>query len=111
MESTRPWGWYEVLHDGEYKVKRIHVLPHKRLSLQSHEHRSERWIMVKGSGQAVVGDETVDLKTGDTVFVAVGQKHRLINNTDEPLEIVEIQTGDYFGEDDIVRYQDDFGRD
>ena len=110
MKETRPWGWYEVLHDGDYKVKRIHVFPGKRLSLQSHEKRTERWIVVHGAGQAVRGEDLLDLATGDSIVIEVTQKHRLINPYEDGLEIVEIQTGTYFGEDDIVRYEDDFGR-
>lgn len=109
--ETRPWGWYQVLFNGEYKVKRIHVLPQKRLSLQSHEFREECWYVVKGSGRAVRGDDVVALKEGDVIMIERHQKHRLINDsTDTDLEIVEIQRGTYFGEDDIIRYEDDFGR-
>jgi mannose-1-phosphate guanylyltransferase/mannose-6-phosphate isomerase len=108
--ETRPWGWYEVLFDGTYKVKRIHVLPGKRLSLQSHRHRREHWIVVEGSGRAVRGDDVVELAPGDVIIIETGQKHRLINDSTGGLEVVEIQTGTYFGEDDITRYEDDFGR-
>jgi len=110
MASQRPWGWYEVLHDGDYKVKRIHVFPNKRLSLQSHQFREECWYVVKGSGKAVKGDTLVPLHEGDVIRIDRLEKHRLINDSDADLEIVEIQRGTYFGEDDIVRYEDDFGR-
>jgi mannose-6-phosphate isomerase-like protein (cupin superfamily) len=110
MREARPWGWYEVLYDGAYKVKRIRVEPHKRLSLQSHRFRRELWHVVEGAGAAVLGEEIVRLVVGTTLVIEPEQKHRLINDSDEDLEIVEIQTGSYFGEDDIVRYEDDFRR-
>ena len=109
--ETRPWGWYEVLFDGDYKVKRIHVFPNKRLSLQSHQFREECWYVVKGAGKAVKGEDLVTLREGDVIQIDRLEKHRLINDSeDTDLEIVEIQRGTYFGEDDIVRYEDDFGR-
>jgi len=109
--ETRPWGWYEVLHDGEYKVKRIHVKCLSRLSLQSHAYRDERWIILKGTGWAWRGEEHLRLEPGVAVFIQRGQRHRIVNDSEtDELELVEIQTGSYFGEDDIVRYEDDFGR-
>ena len=110
MKESRPWGWYEVLHDGDYKIKRILVKGQNRLSLQSHVHRCEHWVVVKGTGQAVRNDDIIALFPGQVVIIQKGQKHRLINDGTDDLEIVEIQTGDYFGEDDIIRYEDDFGR-
>jgi mannose-6-phosphate isomerase-like protein (cupin superfamily) len=110
MKESRPWGWYEVLHDGDYKIKRILVRPQNRLSLQSHVHRCEHWVVVRGQGKAVRDDDIIPLFCGKVVVIEKGQKHRLVNDSADDLEIVEIQTGDYFGEDDITRYEDDFGR-
>lgn len=110
MREHRPWGWYEVLHDGDYKVKRIRVKPHKRLSLQSHLFRREFWYVIDGQGMAIRDDESLRLTIGTTLVIEPEQKHRLINDSDKELEIVEIQTGTYFGEEDIVRYEDDFHR-
>jgi mannose-1-phosphate guanylyltransferase/mannose-1-phosphate guanylyltransferase/mannose-6-phosphate isomerase len=107
----RPWGHYEILKDEtNFKSKRIVVNPHQKLSLQSHQFRSEHWICLVGNGMAQVSDEFIDLKPDKYVFILAGEKHRLINETDFPLVIIEIQTGSYFGEDDIIRYQDDYGR-
>lgn len=108
--EARPWGWFDVLFDGTYKVKRIHVHPGKRLSLQSHRRRREHWIVVEGRGRAVRGDDIIDLIEGSVLVIEAGQRHRLINDSAGGLEVVEIQTGTYFGEDDITRYEDDFGR-
>ena len=110
--ETRPWGEFHVLHDGvDCKIKRLVVLPLKRLSLQSHSHRREVWIVVKGGGQAVKGDAVVPLVEGAVVVIEKEEKHRLINDRESgTLELIEVQTGDYFGEDDIVRYEDDFQR-
>lgn len=110
MKESRPWGWYEVLYDGDYKIKRICVSAQNRLSLQSHVHRSEHWVVVKGQGKAVRDDDLIELFCGKVIVIEKQQKHRLINDGVDDLEIVEIQTGDYFGEDDIIRYEDDFGR-
>lgn len=107
----RPWGFYEVLSScDQFKIKKISVYPRKRLSLQSHKFRKELWKVLMGKGQAVVGDELIDIKEGQNIVIEIGQKHRLINNTDELLEIIEMQTGSYLGEDDIIRYEDDFNR-
>ena len=107
----RPWGFYEVLSScDQYKIKKISVYPKKRLSLQSHKFRKEVWTVLTGSGQAVVGDDLIDIKEGQNIIIEIEQKHRLINNTDDLLEIIELQTGSYLGEDDIVRYEDDFNR-
>ena len=109
--DTRPWGRYEVLADaGHFKAKVITVTPHARLSYQSHAHREEHWIVVRGAGQVVLDGVTRDVKTGDYVFVAKGRKHRMINPHDNDLQFVEVQLGSYFGEDDITRYQDDYHR-
>lgn len=115
MEYTfteeRPWGGYEVLlEEKTYKVKRMVVHPHKRCSYQSHAKRNEHWHVVQGMGLVTLDGEEHTLSIGDSIDVAAGQKHRIANTTDEDLVFVEVQTGSYFGEDDIVRFEDDFGR-
>jgi mannose-6-phosphate isomerase-like protein (cupin superfamily) len=113
LESEeRPWGSYEVLQaEPHYKLKRITVNCGKRLSLQSHGKRDELWTIVGGKGIAEVDGLEIIVHYGDTVDIRRGQKHRMTNTGNEPLIYIEVQTGEYFGEDDIVRYQDDFGRD
>jgi len=109
----RPWGFYEVLagnDDSGFKIKKISVYPGKRLSLQSHKHRREQWTCISGSGQAQIEDQIVNLEINKVVEIEIGQKHRLINNSEQLFEIIEIQMGIYLGEDDIIRYEDDFGR-
>lgn len=109
--EDRPWGSFEVLHDGEaFKVKILTVLPGKRLSLQAHEKREENWVVTQGSAFVQIDDEFLELTPGQHVFIPKTVKHRLENKTDVPLTVVETQTGNYFGEDDIVRYEDDFQR-
>lgn len=109
--DIRPWGKYCVLHEEElFKVKKIEVLPGKRLSLQSHEKRSEFWIILEGQGLMTLGNLKYVIKAGDKVKIPIGTKHRIENTCRDPLRFVEIQTGSYFGEDDIKRYEDDFGR-
>ena len=109
--ETRPWGSWHVLDEGEgFKVKRIEVQPHSRLSYQTHAHRSEHWVVVSGTASSVIDGETITTGPGEYVDVAVGVPHRIVNDTDEPLTIIEIQRGAYTGEDDIVRLEDDFGR-
>ena len=109
--EVRPWGsWHVVdVRDG-YKVKRIEVELGRRLSLQTHEHRSEHWVVVQGVATAVVGDTTREVAAGGSVDVALGQAHRLANHGSELLVIIEVQLGSYTGEDDICRLEDDFGR-
>lgn len=109
--TIRPWGTFEtIIESDNYKVKRIVVNPKSQLSLQSHNHRSEHWCVVKGVGIATLNDEQIELKKGDSIFINVKDKHRMTNKTDEELIFIEVQNGDYLGEDDIVRYQDDYGR-
>ncbi|MCD8139346.1 MAG: mannose-1-phosphate guanylyltransferase/mannose-6-phosphate isomerase [Planctomycetaceae bacterium] len=106
-----PWGEFTVLHKGEkYKLKRLCVLPGATLSLQSHSQRSERWMIVTGEGVVTRDDEQIPVKTGDSVSIPVGAKHRVECTSLDPMEIIEVQMGDYLGEDDIVRYQDAYGR-
>ena len=107
----RPWGSFTSLELGEgYQVKRITVEPGKRLSLQSHRHRSENWIVVRGEALITIGEEQLRRREGESVFIPVGTKHRLENPGAELLEVIEVQSGSYLGEDDIIRYEDDFGR-
>ena len=107
----RPWGWYDSLDHGErFKVKRILVKPGAILSLQLHCHRSEHWIIVQGTARVTRGDETLMLTENQSVFIPVGEKHRVENPGQVPLEIIEVQSGSYLGEDDIVRLEDKYGR-
>ena len=108
----RPWGAYEVLTDGiGYQVKRLMVKPGKRLSLQYHFKRSEDWVVVSGKAEITLGEDTYEGNVGETFHVPVNVPHRIANpTTDTELTIIEVQLGDYLGEDDIVRVQDDFGR-
>jgi len=109
----RPWGYYEILKEDTkmgYKTKKLIVNPNKKLSLQSHIHRKEYWVVLKGNGQAVVGDKLIDIHEGMNITIEKGEKHRLINNSVDILIILETQTGSYLGEDDIIRYEDDFNR-
>ena len=109
--EQRPWGSFTILDEGEnYKVKRIVVNPDKRLSLQKHFHRSEHWVIVQGEAVVTVGDQIKTAKANEQIFIEKEQLHRIQNNSDTPLIFIETQCGDYLGEDDIVRYADDFGR-
>jgi len=110
-EDHRPWGFYVVLSDEhDHKVKRIVVYPGKRLSLQRHSHRSEHWHVVNGEALVSLNDREIPLKKGESVDIPVGSAHRIENTGTEDLVFIEIQRGDYFGEDDIERLEDDFGR-
>lgn len=108
----RPWGKYEVLIDNakNHRVKKITVFPGASLSLQSHEYRSEHWVVVKGMAEAVNGEKSLTLRENESTYIPAGAKHRLSNPGKEDLEIIEVQTGEYLGEDDIARYEDDYGR-
>ena len=109
--EARPWGNYTVLDEGEgYKVKRIEVLPGKRLSYQKHAHRAEHWMIVNGTAKVTLDGRELVRAVGDTVDVAIGAAHRIENTSHERLVFIEVQRGTYLGEDDIVRLQDDFGR-
>ena len=111
LRVFRPWGWYETLSLGErFQVKRIMVRPGGTLSLQMHHHRAEHWVVVRGTGQITVGEERVLLHEDQSTYIPLGRKHRLSNPGKLPLEIIEVQSGAYLGEDDIVRYEDDYGR-
>ena len=107
----RPWGWYDSIDEGErFKVKRIMVNPKSSLSLQMHHHRAEHWIVVKGTAEITNGDQLITLTENQSTFIPLGQQHRLSNPGQIPLEIIEVQSGSYLGEDDIVRFEDTFGR-
>jgi|TARA_B110000495_G_scaffold51578_1_gene43212 mannose-6-phosphate isomerase-like protein (cupin superfamily) len=110
--ETRPWGSYEIMTSGPgFQTKRLTVTAEKRLSLQWHRHRDETWVVARGTARVTVGEEQHTLGRGESIFVARNVHHRIENiSSVEPLEIIEIQTGDYLGEDDIVRVEDDFGR-
>ncbi len=108
---NRPWGWYDSIDAGEnFKVKRIFVKPGASLSLQKHHSRAEHWVVVKGIAEITNGEKTITLRENESTFIPQGQLHRLSNPTDFPLEIIEVQSGDYLGEDDIIRYDDTYGR-
>jgi mannose-1-phosphate guanylyltransferase/mannose-6-phosphate isomerase len=108
---ARPWGWYDSMDEGErFKVKRIQVKPGASLSLQMHHHRAEHWIVVKGTAEITNGDQVITLQENQSTFIPQGQTHRLANPGKEPLEIIEVQSGSYLGEDDIVRFEDAYGR-
>ena len=107
----RPWGSYTNLEEGRsYKIKRVTVPPKRRLSLQMHHHRSEHWVVVTGCAEVTIGDATYLLRNGESTFVPAGTDHRLANPGLLPLELIEVQIGEYTGEDDIVRFEDDFER-
>ena len=109
--DTRPWGNYEVIDIGSnFQVKRITVLPGKRLSLQSHKYRKEHWIVVLGEAEVVIDDRIFNLKISQSIDIPLGSIHRLSNKTNTDLVLIEIQFGEYLGEDDIIRYEDDFNR-
>lgn len=107
----RPWGWYDSLEHGPgFQVKRIGVNPGASLSLQMHHRRAEHWVVVTGTGHVTNGDRVFDLHANESTYIPIGTRHRLENLTGEPLEIIEVQTGDYLGEDDIVRFEDRYAR-
>ena len=107
----RPWGYYEVLKDEPFcKVKKIVVYPGKRLSLQRHRRRSEHWFVVQGLASVTLDDAVLHISAGQAVDIPRGTQHRVANTAGDELAFIEIQTGDYFGEDDIERLEDDFGR-
>ncbi|MDQ1725900.1 MAG: hypothetical protein QOG52_2928 [Frankiaceae bacterium] len=112
METCqRPWGTYAViLSSGDHQVKTITVAAGRRLSYQTHARRSEHWYVVSGSGQVTLSGVVIAVEAGSSVDVPVGAPHRIANTGDAPLQFIEVQRGDYFGEDDIVRLDDDFGR-
>ena len=107
----RPWGWYDSIETGlHFQVKRLHVNPGSKLSLQLHHKRAEHWVVVSGTATAINGEDILTLNEGDSTYIAVGVKHSIENKTAKPLEIIEVQSGAYLGEDDIERFEDIYGR-
>ena len=109
--DRRPWGTFTVLDEGDnFKVKRIEVLPGKRLSYQKHAQRAEHWFVVQGTAKVTLDDREINVSAGEAIDISVGSAHRIENPGAELLVFIEVQRGAYLGEDDIVRLQDDFGR-
>jgi len=109
--GERPWGKYTVLDENtSYKIKRIEVKPGQRLSLQMHHHRSEHWIVVSGAALVICAGRQLVVNVNESTFIPIGEKHRLENPGKIPLVIIEVQNGEYLGEDDIVRFDDDYDR-
>jgi mannose-6-phosphate isomerase len=109
--DRRPWGTFTVLDEGDnFKVKRIEVLPGKRLSYQKHAQRAEHWFVVQGTAKVTLDDREINVSAGEAIDIGVGSAHRIQNPGAELLVFIEVQRGAYLGEDDIVRLQDDFGR-
>lgn len=110
--DERPWGNFTVLDEGEgYKVKRIEVLAGKRLSYQKHARRAEHWFVTQGTAKATLDGKEIIVKKGEAIDIPLGAAHRVENPGEELMIFIEVQQGDYLGEDDIVRLEDDFGRD
>src|SRR4030095_4604863 len=109
--DRRPWGTYTVLDEGNtFKVKRIEVLPGKRLSYTKHSQRAEHWFVVAGTAKVTLDGREITVTAGEAIDIPVGSAHRVENPANDELVFIEVQRGDYLGEDDIVRLQDDFGR-
>ncbi len=109
--EERPWGKFIVLEDTPtHKVKRLIVHPGKRISYQRHQKRTEHWVIIAGMADITLDDQITQHQPGDSILILNGTKHRLANGGDEPLVLIEVQRGTYFGEDDIERFDDDFGR-
>jgi mannose-1-phosphate guanylyltransferase/mannose-6-phosphate isomerase len=107
----RPWGWYDSIESGKhFQVKRLHVRPGAKLSLQMHHKRAEHWVVVSGAATITNGEQMFTLKKGESTYIPLGVTHALENKTNDPLEIIEVQSGSYLGEDDIVRFEDIYGR-
>ena len=112
MKTERPWGWYEVIDQGDrFKVKNIEVKPGHRLSLQKHHHRTEHWIVVSGTAEVQLNEDKQLLGEKQSMYIPLGCMHRLSNPGKIPLKIIEVQSGPYLEEDDIERFEDDHGRD
>ena len=112
MKTERPWGWYEVIDQGErFKVKNIEVKPGHRLSLQKHHHRTEHWVVVSGTAEVQLNEDKQLLGENQSMYIPLGCMHRLSNPGKIPLKIIEVQSGPYLEEDDIDRFEDDHGRD
>ena len=110
-KEERPWGWFEILYEeATLKVKRIMVRPGQRLSLQSHARRAENWTVIQGRALVTVGEEEIPRSANQAIYIPQGARHRIENPGTEEMVFIEVQTGSYLGEDDIVRYQDDYRR-
>lgn len=110
-KSDRPWGRYQVIDEQPtHKVKRIWVSPGQQLSYQRHQKRAEHWFVISGQGVATINGDEIGVSAGSTVDIAINQLHRIKNTSTDELIFIEVQTGTYFGEDDIERVEDDFGR-
>ncbi len=108
---NRPWGFYKSTLLSEYvQSKIITLFPYSELSLQEHKRREEHWVVIKGKGSVVLGESIIDIYPGKYVYIPKGCKHQIINNSDKNIILTEVQLGDYFGEDDIIRYSDKYGR-
>ena len=111
ITETRPWGYFVVLADLPHcKVKRLIINPGHRLSLQMHHKREEHWTVVRGTPSVTVGEKTWETAVGEHILIPTEAKHRIANHSDQKAEIIEVQLGQYFGEDDIVRFEDDYQR-
>ena len=111
ISESRPWGSFTILDEGMgYKVKRISVKPGEKLSLQYHNHRFEHWTVVQGEASVTIGDRTKPLKINESAYIPLKEKHALANEGQELMQLIEVQIGDYLGEDDIVRLEDRYGR-
>lgn len=109
--EERPWGKFEIFATApNYQVKRLTVFPNGQLSLQSHKHRSEHWVVVSGKAKVINGENVLVLYANQSTYIPVGHVHRLENPGEDNLEVIEVQTGDYLGEDDITRYEDIYNR-
>jgi mannose-6-phosphate isomerase-like protein (cupin superfamily) len=107
----RPWGQFEAMDCGEdYQVKKLTILPQGKISLQTHSQRAEHWVVVKGVATVTRGEQRYELHRNESTYIAVGERHRLENLTGEELVVIEVQTGDYLGEDDIERFEDIYAR-
>jgi mannose-6-phosphate isomerase-like protein (cupin superfamily) len=110
-KDHRPWGWFESLTiDEKFQVKKIHVHPGASLSLQSHKYRAEHWIVVSGEAEVTIDEEVKLVGENQSVYIPLGAIHRMRNCGENPMELIEVQTGSYFGEDDIFRYDDIYSR-
>lgn len=113
LHSTvyRPWGWFQILETrDQFQLKVINLNPNSKISLQRHKHRAEHWVVVAGTATVTRGDDIIELKQNESTFIPIGMIHRIENRTSDLLEIIEVQSGSYLGEDDIERFDDDYGR-
>ena len=107
----RPWGYFDLIDLGDgFQVKRLLINPGAKISLQKHLHRAEHWVVVRGLATITSGEKIIELKINQSTFIPKDTIHRVENNQDSPLEIIEVQTGNYLGEDDIIRIEDDYDR-